>query len=60
MVGVKFELPGDQAQALAQMLKRIDLSDIRALACSDVEAEEMQYALINLKHCLKELGYDPR
>lgn len=56
----EFELAADDAHALAQMLKRIGWSEIRALAASDAEADEMRNALDVLRKTMAGAGYEPR
>jgi hypothetical protein len=57
---ITFDLPGDEAQALAQYLKRAGLSDFRALAVNDGEAYAMQAAAEHLRSALAEAGHAPR
>lgn len=57
---IKFSLPPDEAEALAQFLKRVGLSDFRSLAYNDDEAYVMQAAAKHLRTALAEVGYAPR
>jgi hypothetical protein len=59
-VTVHVELDGEQAWALAQLLKRIGLSDCRSLAQDDTEARLMIAATERVRSALAEVGYAPR
>ena len=50
----------EQAEALAQFLKRVGLSDYRALAISDEEAYAMLHAGDAIRRALAEAGHSPR
>lgn len=57
---ITLNLPNDEAQALAQYLKRAGLGEFRALAVNDSEAYAMQAAAEHLRSALAEAGYAPR
>lgn len=48
------------SRLLAQMCKRIALSDCRQLSANDGEAYQMQAGLNELQKALAEAGYSPR
>lgn len=48
-----------QAKALAQFIKRIEWSDIRANASNDGEAFQMTTAVTKLQDALARQGYTP-
>lgn len=54
------EIPADEAEALAEFLKRVGYSDFRSLAKSDEEAYLMQAGAAKVAKALAEAGYDPR
>lgn len=49
-----------QAEAFAQFLKRVGLSDYRVLAASEAEAYDMLHAGEHIRKALAEAGYAPR
>lgn len=53
-------LTPDQAEALANLCKRMGRRDVRELSVSEAETDEMQSALFTLQKALNEEGYDPR
>ena len=55
-----FDLPPDEALALAQFLKRVGLDDFRQLAVDADEAWTMQAAGERVRAALAEAGYAPR
>jgi hypothetical protein len=57
---ITFELPLDQAEALAQFVKRVGWPEMRACAVDDREAYEIRAALSALAKGLAEAGYAPR
>ena len=57
---IHFELPEDQAMALAQFLKRVGYSAYRECAVDENEAYEMVYAADQLRQALARQGYAPR
>lgn len=57
---INLYLPPDEAEALAQFLKRVSFSDFRPLAYHDEEAYAMQAAAEHLRTALAEVGYAPR
>jgi len=59
-VQITVELTIEQAQALAQFLKRVGWSEIRQNAVDDVEAFIMRDALGQVRQALEEVGYAPR
>ena len=48
------------ATALAQLVKRLSWSELRACAVSDDEAYEIKYAVHKLQNALAEAGFAPR
>lgn len=59
-IAIQFELPGAQALALAQLVKRLGWSEMRKNAVSDDEAYLMKDALGELQKALAAAGFDPR
>jgi hypothetical protein len=57
---IDIEIHDTQAEALAQVLKRIGFSEIRKLCADDNEAYDAQYALEKIRESLAESGYNPR
>ena len=55
-----FDLPPDEALALAQFLKRVSLDDYRRLAVEADEAYNMQAAGERIRMALADAGYAPR
>ncbi len=53
-------LSDDQASALAQFVKRVTWSEMRACAVDDDEAYTIRDALHQLDKALSEVGYSPR
>lgn len=49
-----------QAQALAQLVKRIGWTELRQNAQDDEEAYDMRNAVQELQNALGEAGYNPR
>jgi len=54
------ELPSDEADALAEFLKRVGFSDFRSLAKSDEEAYLMQAGAVKVAKSLADAGFNPR
>jgi hypothetical protein len=59
-VRIAFELDEIQAEALAQLVKRLGWSEWRSNAVSDEEAAQMRSACDALRQALAEAGYAPR
>ena len=59
-VHLAFDLPPDEALALAQFLKRVGLDDFRQLAVDADEAYAMQAAGERVRAALADAGYAPR
>lgn len=59
-ITITVTLPDEEAEALAEMLKRIGWSDWRALSVSDDQAYRMRYACEAVAHALAEAGHAPR
>lgn len=57
---VTLNLPPLQAQALAQLVKRIGWTELRQNAQDDEEAYDMRNAVQELQNALGEAGYAPR
>lgn len=60
MVNLQFELSQDQADALAQLIKRIPGSSLRENATDEDEAYAMQDALNQVRVALSDQGFSPR
>ncbi|MGS3540341.1 hypothetical protein ACB322_30200, partial [Klebsiella pneumoniae] len=59
-VEVNIQLTHREAQALAQLVKRLGFSDCRGLATSDIEAYLMMDGINQIMKALAEEGYAPR
>lgn len=59
-VVVTLDLPPLQAQALAQLVKRIGWAELRQNAQDDEEAYDMRNAVQELQNALALAGYAPR
>ena len=59
-ITITVPLTDAQALAFAQFLKRVGLSDFRALATDDEEADTMQHAGNTIRRALSDIGYAPR
>lgn len=59
-ITVTVELTDEQAQALAQYLKRYIWTDVRQSAASDEEAYLMRDAFNAMQYALTGAGYSPR
>ncbi|KQZ32552.1 hypothetical protein [Duganella sp. Root1480D1] len=59
-VYLAFDLPADEALALAQFLKRVGLDDYRRLAVDPDEAWTMLEAGERVRKALADAGYAPR
>lgn len=57
---ITFELLPDQAEALAQFVKRVGWAEMRACAVDDNEVYEIRAALAALAKGLAEAGHAPR
>ena len=60
MVILQFELTEDQAEALAQFVKRVSWHDWRQNAVDDDEAYRMRFAFDQLQKALWRAGFCPR
>ena len=60
MVRLAINLTDDQAEALAQFLKRVGLSDYRPLSVDQQEAYLMASAGEAIREELRQVGFDPR
>ena len=56
----RLKLNHQQAEDLAQFLKRVGWAEIRGCAVDDGEAYAMRYALDLVLRALVEVGFDPR
>ena len=54
------ELPAHEAEALAQMVKRMSFDDVLKLAGGHPEAHDALAALLKVKRALADKGYAPR
>ncbi|TPQ24914.1 hypothetical protein [Methylomonas koyamae] len=59
-ISITAELQPYQAEALAQLCKRIGWSDCRSNASNDDEAYRMMDAIAKLQRALAESGFAPR
>jgi hypothetical protein len=59
-VAVTVGLESEQADALAELVKRIGWSELRALAVDDADAYRMREAVGLLRRALAEQGFAPR
>lgn len=59
-VMIELSMTDEQAEAVAQLCKRIALSDCRQLSANDDEAYQMQAGLNELQKALADAGYSPR
>jgi len=59
-VKITVELTMEQAEALAQFVKRASVSDFQPKAVDDVEAYNMWDAVGQVRQALEEVGYAPR
>ena len=57
---ITVELNEDQAQALAQFIKRYTWTDVRQNAVNDEEAYLMREAFDALQYAMADAGYAPR
>lgn len=57
---IQFELPGDEAWALAQFVKRVGWTEMRENAESEDETYLIRSALSQLADALRDQGYAPR
>jgi hypothetical protein len=60
MVTFSVTLNDEQAEALAQFLKRVGFSEMRQNAVDDVEPYNMRDALDRVRSALQKVGYAPR
>lgn len=60
MENIRLDLNSCQALALAQLVKRIKFTDLRANAIDDDEAYVMQEAVEQIRLALSENGFNPR
>ncbi len=60
LITLHVALPGNEAWALAQLLKRIGWSDCRRLAEDEEQTRLMIAAAEQVRHALAEAGYAPR
>lgn len=59
-VEISFELNDEEALALAQFVKRVTWSEMRANAVDDNEAYEIRTAIEKVREALAQVGYAPR
>lgn len=57
---IQFELPGDEAWALAQFVKRVGWTEMRENAETEDETYLIRSALSQLADALRDQGYAPR
>ena len=54
------ELPAREAEALAQLVKRMSFDDVLKLAAGHPEAHDALAAILKVKRALADQGYAPR
>ncbi len=59
-VHVSLELDPDKAEALAQFVKRVTWSEMRACAVDENETYQIRDAINTLQDALADVGYSPR
>lgn len=59
-ITITVDLTDEQAQALAQYLKRYIWTDVRQCAADDDEAYSMRDAFNAMQSALADVGYSPR
>ena len=59
-ITLDIEVTEEQAEAVAQVLKRIGFTDIRKLSETEADTYEAQYALEEIRKALSNQGYNPR
>lgn len=59
-IKITLDLAEDQADALAEMAKRICWTDIKALSADDREANAMLDGVLRLRDALEVAGFAPR
>lgn len=57
---ITLELDAGEAMALAQFLKRVGWSEVRACAVDNDEAYMIRHSLSMLRSTLNDMGFDPR
>jgi hypothetical protein len=60
MATIKIEIPENQAEALAQMCKRIDYAAMREVSSSDAAVRPFERGLWTLRQALASAGLEPR
>jgi hypothetical protein len=60
MATVKLEIPDDQAEALAQMCKRIGHAEMEAVSANAAEIKALERGLWVLQKALASVGFEPR
>ena len=59
-VRIDVELPPAEALALAQFVKRVTWTEMRACAADEAECYQIRAAIDKMQRTLAELGYAPR
>ena len=59
-IHVTLDLPDEEAQALAQFVKRVTWSAMRECAVDNDECYQIRAAIEKLRRSLAEAGYSPR
>lgn len=57
---IQIEIEEAQADALAQVLKRIGFSEVRQLSTTEAETYDAQAALETIRKALNNAGFNPR
>lgn len=60
IVRISFDLPDGEAQALAQFVKRVGWTEMRACAVDDSEGYLIRSGIDALQHALRDVGFSPR
>ncbi|HMJ29822.1 MAG TPA: hypothetical protein VK512_14000 [Xanthobacteraceae bacterium] len=60
MATIKIEIPDDQAEALAQMCKRIGHAEMCGVSSSDAAVRTLERGLWTLRQALAGAGFEPQ
>jgi len=60
VVQIALDLPDEEAQALAQFVKRVTWSEMRACAVDEAECYQIRAAIDKLQRALADADYAPR
>ena len=59
-IRIALDLPDEEAQALAQFVKRVTWSEMRACAVDEAECYQIRAAIDKLQRALADADYAPR